>query len=108
MKKSLKFIRSTKEAKADLLREIEQLENNEEYKALLEKKDRYQKSIARLLQLNKEYNQFQNLVSEEQKIVKSLNLSYRLTTDFTNRDYPLLHSHLEKYQAEVDEIENTL
>ncbi len=94
--------------KSELLREIEQLENNEEYKALLEKKDRYQKSLAQLLQLDKEYNQFQNLVSEEQKIVKSLNLSYRLTTDFTNQDYPLLHSHLEKYQAEVEEIENTL
>lgn len=91
-----------------LRREIEQLENDEDYKALLEKKNKLQEYINNLTRTNEELNQFNLLISKEQKLIKNLNLSYKLTTDTYNKDYPLLRSHLEKYKAEIESLDESL
>lgn len=83
--------------------ELYQLKNNEDYKALLEKKNKLKELESNLVELKKEIKTFESLVSLEQKLSKKLNFKYRFDDDVKNKDFGLLKAHLENYKNELDQ-----
>ena len=95
-----------RDKEARLKIEINQLENNEAYKALLNKKKQLETYSNDLSILNSKLNEFINMVSIEHKIVRKLGLSYRFEEDIKSKDFGILKAHLENYSDELKTIEN--
>ncbi len=88
--------------------EIHQLENNEAYKALLNKKQQLELYQREFSILNSKLNEFIKMVSFEQKIVRSLGISYRFDDDLKQKDFGLLKVHFENYSDELKAIEEKI
>lgn len=91
-----------------LVLEISQLQNNEEYKAFLNKKDRLSSLETEIKDLNNQLNIFSELIFKEQKISKNLGLKYCFDEDYKAKDYGVLRAHLENYETEIKDLDNKL
>ena len=86
--------------------EIHQLENNEAYKALLNKKQSLEQLKNELNILNQKLNDFSNMLASEQKIVRTLGLNYRFDEDYKQKDFGLLKAHFENYNTQLKELDD--
>ncbi len=85
--------------------EIHQLENNEVYKALLNKKQNLEQLKMELSALNQKLNKFSEMLSSEQKIVRTLGLNYRFDEDYKQKNFGLLKAHFENYNEQLKELD---
>ena len=86
--------------------EIHQLENNEAYKALLNKKQSLEQLKNELNILNQKLNDFSNMLASEQKIVRTLGLNYRFDEDYKQKDFGLLKAHFENYNTQFRQLDD--
>ncbi len=96
---------SLRDTQKRLTIEINQLENNEAYKALLNKKQLLEQLNYELSVLKQKLNNFSSMVAYEQKIVRGLNLNYRFDEDYKQKDFGLLLAHFESYSEQLKELE---
>jgi len=93
--------KSESENQSRLKIELHQLNNNEEYKALLNKKKILENDKRELNFFNTKFKEFTKSIYNEQKIVRKLGLTYRLDEDFKAKDFGLLKVHLGNYKKEL-------
>lgn len=96
------------EDKRNIAIEIDNLENNEVYRAFSRKKQEKEKYEEILKSIEDELQEFVKLIKREQKIVQELNLPYKFDDDFRKEDFGLMQAHLEKYQDELKERGNNI
>lgn len=85
-------------------KEIYELENDEAFKVLKDKKEKLKQIEKVLNEIIIKNTDFENKVISEQKIIDSLNLKYRLNTDVKNKDIGLLKAHFENYKEDLDKL----
>lgn len=103
----LKIFEETLRKKQNRLNiEIHQLENNEAYKAMLNKKQILEQLKKESNVLTQKLNEFEKLVVYEQKIVKSLNLNFRFDKDYEQKDFGLLLVHFENYNEQLKRLDD--
>ncbi len=88
--------------------EIHQLESNEAYTTLLNKKQNCEQLRNELFALTKKLNEFSMMVVSEQKIVRTLNLNYRFDEDYKQKDLGLLLAHFENYSEQLKELDEKI
>lgn len=89
-------------------KEIIQLENNESYQAVKEKKNLLKEKNNQLNLANNKLDEFKTKVFDEQKRVRKLKLTYRFDDDIKNKDFGLLNSHLKKYSLEIEKKDDDI
>ena len=80
------------------------LENQEIYKVLKEKKERRVELRKELDRISKKVGEVEKIISEENKIAKKLGLKYRFAGDISSENYLLLREHLRSYKEDLVEI----
>lgn len=88
--------------------ELYQLRNNEAYKALQDKKNTLKEYENELKKAQASLKEFIEIVNNEQKLVRKLNLKYRFDEDIKNRDFGLLKAHLENYKNDLTQVKEKL
>ena len=88
--------------------ELHQLNNNEEYKALLNKKKILESDKKDLNSFNLKLEDFTKAIYYEQKLVRKLGLTYRFDDDFRSKDFGLLKAHLSNYKEDLSILERKL
>ncbi len=102
---SLKSSESSLRINHDRLKnEIYQLENNEAYKVLINKKKNCEQLKSERVDLTQRLNDFSKMVASEQSIVRALGLNYRFDDDYKKKDFGLLIAHFENYNEQLKEL----
>ncbi len=96
-----KLLRET-ESRVNL--ELYQLRNNEVYKALQDKKNKLKEYEIELRKVQATLKEFIEIVNNEQKLARKLNLNYRFDEDIKSKDFGLLKAHLENYRNDLSKI----
>lgn len=81
--------------------EIYQLENNESYQALFNKKQKLEQLKVDLSVLTKKLNEFYTMVASEQEIVRCLGLDYRFDDDYKQKNFGSLLAHFGNYEDQL-------
>lgn len=80
------------------------IENDELFKVLKEKQDRLNNLKEQLTKIKEEIEKYQNLIADENKIIRHFSLRYRFMEGIQNDNFPLLKEHLRTYQKEIEGI----
>ncbi len=94
------------DSKESLSHQIKLLEDNETYKALLEKKKNLSELEHNLKNINYKISDFKNKLESEEKLASKLSLKLNVINDFNNKDYPRLKAHLENYKDSLENFDN--
>lgn len=84
------------------------IENDELYKALKEKQDLLERLELEQQDLKDKVGKYQNLIAQENKIVRHFSLQYRFIEDLQKDNFPLFKEHLRSYKEQIDSYEKII
>lgn len=92
--------------------ELYQLNNNETYKVLQEKKDKLKEYENELSKVLDDLKIFTSMINNEQSLARKFEMKYQFYEDLKSKDFGRLKAHLENYKDELSkkkiEIDNTI
>ena len=89
-------------AKETLSHQIKLLEDNDSYKALLEKKRNLSELERSLKDINNKLNKFKDSLETEENLATKLGLKLNVLQDFKNKDYPRIKGKLVNYSETLE------
>lgn len=98
---------SLRETIERLKRELQDLENKDEYKALKEKENLLENYRKNLQLNNDKLREFLNLINDEQNINDCLDLNYKFNDFVKEKDFSRLKINLQNYSNEIIQLRNT-